>query len=54
MELNGTCTNVALDDTSEEHNWISIDPVAAEMNGEDKYVLEALLRLNEWNSSSAK
>jgi len=55
VELNDTeGANVELDDTSEEYRWISLDPSEAEKNGEDKYVLQGLLRLQSWNPSYIK
>jgi len=46
--------DVKLDETSEEWRWIGLDPSEAEMNGEDKYVVQALLRLQAWNPSYNK
>jgi hypothetical protein len=40
-----------LDDTNENYRWIGLDPAVAEANGEDRYVLQALLRLQAWNPS---
>ena len=51
VELNKPGADVVLDETSEQWRWIGLDPVEAAKNGEDKYVLEALLRLQEWNPS---
>ncbi|OEU21961.1 hypothetical protein FRACYDRAFT_223215 [Fragilariopsis cylindrus CCMP1102] len=51
VELNNTGADVNLDDTSEESKWISLNPAEAEKNGEDKYVLQGLLRLQTWNPS---
>ncbi|VEU37370.1 unnamed protein product [Pseudo-nitzschia multistriata] len=53
VELNSG-GDVELDDTSEECRWIPLDPEVAEANGEDKYVLQGLLRLKAWNPSYAK
>jgi len=43
--------HVLLDDTSENHKWIDVDPSKAEENGEDKYVLEGLRRYAAWNET---
>ena len=40
---------ITLDETSEESKWISLDPIKATQNNEDKYVLQALLRLQAWD-----
>jgi len=42
--------DILLDRTSERYRWISLDPALAENNGEDKYVVGALLRLQAWIS----
>mmetsp|Transcript_27821 Transcript_27821/g.39820 ORF Transcript_27821/g.39820 Transcript_27821/m.39820 type:complete len:237 (+) Transcript_27821:45-755(+) len=39
---------VLLDQTCELFKWISIDPVQAEKDDEDKYVVEALRRYQTW------
>lgn len=49
----GAC-DVKLDDTSENFRWIGLDPAAAAVNGEDRYVLQALLRLQAWNPNYDK
>jgi 8-oxo-dGTP pyrophosphatase MutT (NUDIX family) len=49
VELNDINANVKLDATSENYRWISLDPVAAIRAGEDRYVLQALLRLQAWD-----
>lgn len=49
VEVNNEGEDVKLDETSEESRWISLDPKEAEANGEDKYVLQGLLRLESWN-----
>ena len=54
VELNSVGVDVALDDTSEDSRWISLDPKDAEKNGEDKYVLQGLLRLHSWNPTYNK
>ena len=41
--------DVKLDDTSENYRWIELDPAVAAANGEDQYVLQALLRLQGWD-----
>ncbi|KAG7343203.1 NUDIX hydrolase domain-like protein [Nitzschia inconspicua] len=51
VELNDEGADVKLDDTSEEWRWISLDPEEAIQNGEDKYVVQGLLRLQAWNPS---
>jgi ADP-ribose pyrophosphatase YjhB (NUDIX family) len=43
---------VKLDETSENYRWISLDP--QENKTEDRYVLQALLRLHHWNPNYAK
>lgn len=45
-------SNVKLDETSENYRWISLDP--QENKAEDRYVLQALLRLHHWNPNYAK
>jgi len=42
---------ILLDKTSERYRWIGIDPDEAIMNGEDKYVIDGLLKLQAWNST---
>jgi colanic acid biosynthesis protein WcaH len=54
VELDSVGVDVALDDTSEDSRWISLDPEDAEKNGEDKYVLQGLLRLHSWNPTYHK
>ena len=49
VELNDVDANVKLDATSENYRWIALDPVAATKAGEDRYVLQALLRLHAWD-----
>ena len=49
VELQGVGEEIALDDTSEDSRWISLDPKEAMANGEDKYVLQGLLRLESWS-----
>ena len=49
VELNKAGADVVLDETSEQSRWIGLDPVEAAKNGEDKYVLAALLRLQAWD-----
>ena len=46
--------DVKLDDTSENYRWIGLDPTIAAANGEDPYVLQALLRLQAWNPNYNK
>jgi len=45
---------VNLDETSENYRWIGLDPATAEANGEDRYVLQGLLRLKAWNPNYDK
>ena len=40
---------IQLDDQSESYRWIGLDPAAAEANKEDRYVLQALYRLEAWD-----
>lgn len=40
---------VMLDKTSERYRWIGLDPDQAIKDGEDKYVVDALLKLQAWN-----
>jgi colanic acid biosynthesis protein WcaH len=40
---------VKLDAQSENYRWISLDPKRAMEANEDRYVLQALLRLQSWN-----
>ena len=49
VELNDVNANVKLDATSENYRWISLDPIAATRSNEDRYVLQALLRLQAWD-----
>ena len=49
VELTERGASPKLDDTSEDWKWIGLDPVAAENRGEDKYVVQALRRLQDWN-----
>jgi len=49
VELNERGADVKLDETSEEYRWIGLDPDEAEKNGEDRYPLQALRRLKNWN-----
>lgn len=49
VELNDVNANVKLDATSENYRWIGLDPIAATKAGEDRYVLQALLRLQAWD-----
>ena len=49
VELKQPDVDVKLDETSENYRWIGLDPDQAKANGEDRYVLEALYRLREWD-----
>ena len=46
--------DVILDRTSERYRWIGLCPDEALVNGEDKYVVDALLKLHAWNSTYGK
>ena len=48
-QQNDSDTNIRLDEQSENYRWIGLDPAAAEAAGEDKYVVEALYRLEAWD-----
>ena len=45
---------IILDKTSERYRWIGLCPDEAGVNGEDKYVVDALLKLQAWNSTYGK
>jgi colanic acid biosynthesis protein WcaH len=49
VELETHGADVVLDETCEQWRWIGLDPNEAERNGEDKYVVGALKRLQAWN-----
>jgi ADP-ribose pyrophosphatase YjhB (NUDIX family) len=49
VELEDQATEIQLDSTSESYRWMGLDPVAAQANGEDRYVVQALLRLQAWD-----
>jgi len=51
VELETPGADVVLDNTSECWKWIGLDPDVAHANGEDKYVVAALQRLQAWNST---
>lgn len=51
VELLGKA-EVMLDETSENYRWIGLDP--ADAVDEDKYVQQALLRLQAWNPNYNK
>ena len=51
VELDDKGADVVLDETSERWRWIGLDPQKARENGEDKYVIEALERLYDWDPS---
>jgi 8-oxo-dGTP pyrophosphatase MutT (NUDIX family) len=44
-----TDDEIQLDSTSEKYRWMPLDPAAAQASGEDKYVVQSLLRLQAWN-----
>ena len=44
-------TEILLDRTSERYRWIGLDPEEAIRNKEDRYVIDALLKLQVWHSS---
>jgi colanic acid biosynthesis protein WcaH len=45
----GAEADIELDSQSANCRWIGLDPVAAEAAGEDRYVLQALYRLEAWD-----
>lgn len=49
VELHDVNATVQLDATSDHYRWISLDPVAAQQAGEDRYVVQALWRLHAWD-----
>jgi colanic acid biosynthesis protein WcaH len=49
VELKEPGADVKLDETSEQWRWIGLDPDEAAKNGEDRYVLQALYRLQAWD-----
>jgi colanic acid biosynthesis protein WcaH len=49
VEVDDIDAQVKLDATSENYRWIGLDPDTAQTNGEDRYVVQALLRLRAWN-----
>jgi ADP-ribose pyrophosphatase YjhB (NUDIX family) len=42
---------IILDNTSERYRWIGLCPDDAIRNGEDKYVVDALSKLQAWDST---
>eukprot|EP00551_Chaetoceros_affinis_P010695 CAMPEP_0203675732 /NCGR_PEP_ID=MMETSP0090-20130426/21941_1 /ASSEMBLY_ACC=CAM_ASM_001088 /TAXON_ID=426623 /ORGANISM="Chaetoceros affinis, Strain CCMP159" /LENGTH=254 /DNA_ID=CAMNT_0050542041 /DNA_START=61 /DNA_END=825 /DNA_ORIENTATION=- len=44
-------TEILLDRTSERYRWIGLDPEEAKSNGEDRYVIDALLKYQAWDLS---
>jgi len=44
-------SDILLDRTSERYRWIGLDPEEAKRNGEDRYVVDALLKYQAWNTS---
>jgi hypothetical protein len=54
VELLDTGADVKLDETSENYRWIGLDPAVAAASGEDRYVLQALLRLQAWDPLYSK
>jgi len=42
---------ILLDKTSERYRWIELCPEKAARNGEDRYVVDALSKLQAWNST---
>lgn len=54
VELLEEGADVELDETSENYKWTGLDPVAAEEAGEDRYILQALLRLKAWDPNYHK
>lgn len=51
VKLESDKTDVLLDKTSERYRWIGLDPKEAIKNGEDRYVVDALLKFQAWDSS---
>ncbi|CAJ1960083.1 unnamed protein product [Cylindrotheca closterium] len=51
VELGGDDNDIVLDAQSERWRWIGLDPEEAKANSEDRYVIEALERLDTWNPS---
>lgn len=49
VEVQNPSADVSLDETSRQSRWIPLDPDEAKANGEDKYVLQALSRLQAWD-----
>lgn len=49
VEILEDATDIKLDDQSENCRWIGLDPTEAATAGEDRYVLEALCRLQAWD-----
>mmetsp|Transcript_5081 Transcript_5081/g.7362 ORF Transcript_5081/g.7362 Transcript_5081/m.7362 type:complete len:115 (+) Transcript_5081:334-678(+) len=49
VELDQPGVEIQLDETSENYKWIGLCPKEATKNGEDRYVLQALWRLHQWN-----
>lgn len=54
VEVQQDSNMIQLDAQSENYRWIGLDPAAAEAAGEDRYVLEALHRLEAWDSSYSR
>jgi ADP-ribose pyrophosphatase YjhB (NUDIX family) len=54
IELLDDDADVQLDTTSENYRWIGLDPNTAIANGEDRYVVQALLRLQAWDPQYMK
>lgn len=51
VKLENNHTDILLDRTSERYRWIGLDPDEATKNGEDKYVIDALLKFQAWSAS---
>lgn len=54
VELLDTGAEVKLDETSENYRWIGLDPEKAATDKEDRYLLQALLRLQAWDPNYDK
>jgi ADP-ribose pyrophosphatase YjhB (NUDIX family) len=54
VELKEPGADVKLDETSRQWRWIDLDPDEAAKNGEDRYVLQALYRLQAWDPTYNK
>jgi hypothetical protein len=44
-------SEILLDRTSERYRWIPLHSEVARENGEDKYIIDALCKLEAWRST---